>query len=114
MESTEAAATFAALAQETRLDLMRLLIGESPNGLPASDIAGRETVGTFAYEQAHEIKPRLLRQGGEGRGSFRRFHISKVIEIINLSKLLFQCGLLPGPRVLSVLYEIFFCAYGTQ
>ena len=31
----------AALAQETRLDLMRLLIGESPNVLPASAIASR-------------------------------------------------------------------------
>src|SRR5581483_7515273 len=41
MESTEAATVFAALAQETRLDLLRLLIGESPHGLPASDIAHR-------------------------------------------------------------------------
>ena len=41
MESTEAAAAFSALAQETRLDLLRLLMGESPNGLPAGDIASR-------------------------------------------------------------------------
>jgi protein-tyrosine-phosphatase/DNA-binding transcriptional ArsR family regulator len=41
MESTEAAAVFAALSQETRLDLLRLLMGESPHGLPASDIASR-------------------------------------------------------------------------
>ena len=41
MESTEAATIFAALSQETRLDLMRLLMSESPNGLPATDIASR-------------------------------------------------------------------------
>jgi protein-tyrosine-phosphatase/DNA-binding transcriptional ArsR family regulator len=41
MESAEAAAAFSALSQETRLDLLRLLIGESPNGLPAGDIASR-------------------------------------------------------------------------
>src|SRR5262244_2851015 len=41
MELTEAAATFAALSQETRLDLLRVLIGESPNGLPAGGLASR-------------------------------------------------------------------------
>jgi protein-tyrosine-phosphatase/DNA-binding transcriptional ArsR family regulator len=41
MESSEAAAAFAALAQETRLDVMRLLIAEGPNGLPAGEIALR-------------------------------------------------------------------------
>jgi protein-tyrosine-phosphatase/DNA-binding transcriptional ArsR family regulator len=41
MEFTEAAATFAALSQETRLDLLRLLIGAGPHGLPAGDIASR-------------------------------------------------------------------------
>jgi hypothetical protein len=39
MESKEAAAVFAALSQETRLDRLRLPIGEGPNGLPAIDIA---------------------------------------------------------------------------
>ena len=41
MESSEAATAFAALSQETRLDLMRLLIAEGPNGLPAGEIASR-------------------------------------------------------------------------
>ena len=35
MESTEAAAIFAALSQETRLDLLRLLMGESPQRPPS-------------------------------------------------------------------------------
>ncbi len=41
MESQQAAATLAALAQTTRLDLIRLLIGEGASGLPAGDIATR-------------------------------------------------------------------------
>lgn len=41
MESTQAAAVFAALSQETRIDLIRLLIAEGPNGLPAGDIVSR-------------------------------------------------------------------------
>ncbi|MGE0418363.1 MAG: metalloregulator ArsR/SmtB family transcription factor [Acetobacteraceae bacterium] len=41
MESTEAAATLGALAQETRLDLLRLLMAAGPSGLPAGEIAAR-------------------------------------------------------------------------
>jgi DNA-binding transcriptional ArsR family regulator len=37
----EAATAFSALAQETRPDVMRLLIAEGPNGLPAGEIALR-------------------------------------------------------------------------
>jgi hypothetical protein len=35
METQEAAVALAALSQETRLDLVRLLIAEGANGLPA-------------------------------------------------------------------------------
>src|ERR1051326_5159951 len=41
MESAEAAATFAALSRETRLDLMRLLVAEGASGLRAGDIVSR-------------------------------------------------------------------------
>ena len=41
MESRDAALVLAALAQETRLDLLRLLMAEGPNGLPAGTIAER-------------------------------------------------------------------------
>jgi protein-tyrosine-phosphatase/DNA-binding transcriptional ArsR family regulator len=41
MESTQAAAAFAALSQATRIDLVRLLIAEGANGLPAGDIVSR-------------------------------------------------------------------------
>lgn len=39
MESKDAAPLFAALAQETRLDLLRLLIAAGPTGRPAGEIA---------------------------------------------------------------------------
>jgi arsenate reductase len=41
MESTTAAFAFAALGQETRLDLLRALLAAGPSGLAAGDIAAR-------------------------------------------------------------------------
>ena len=41
MESNRALASFAALAQETRLDTVRLLVRAGDAGLPAGDIAQR-------------------------------------------------------------------------
>ena len=41
MESTSAAFAFAALGQETRLDLLRALLAAGPSGLAAGDIAAR-------------------------------------------------------------------------
>jgi len=44
MESSEAAAAFGALSQDTRLDLMRVLITEGANGLSAGDLAARLSI----------------------------------------------------------------------
>jgi len=41
METTHAVAALAALAQESRLDIFRLLIQAGPDGLPAGHIAER-------------------------------------------------------------------------
>jgi arsenate reductase len=41
MEIGAAAQTFAALSQETRLAVLRLLLAAGPNGLPAGEISGR-------------------------------------------------------------------------
>ncbi|MBW6398243.1 metalloregulator ArsR/SmtB family transcription factor [Roseomonas sp. HJA6] len=41
MESLEAALAFGALGQETRLDLLRALLGAGPSGLAAGDVAAR-------------------------------------------------------------------------
>jgi arsenate reductase len=39
METTEAALAFSALGQETRLDLLRVLLDTGPNGMPAGAVA---------------------------------------------------------------------------
>ena len=41
MEKTEALAALGALAQETRLDIFRLLVQKGPEGLPAGEIGDR-------------------------------------------------------------------------
>src|SRR6202043_1140413 len=40
MKKSTATAALGALAQETRLDIFRLLVQKGPNGLPAGDIGG--------------------------------------------------------------------------
>jgi ArsR family transcriptional regulator, arsenate/arsenite/antimonite-responsive transcriptional repressor len=40
MEKTDAVAALAALAQDNRLDVYRLLVQAGPNGLPAGAVAG--------------------------------------------------------------------------
>ena len=44
MKSSQALLAFAALSQETRLAIVRLLIREGVEGLPAGDIAARLAV----------------------------------------------------------------------
>lgn len=44
MESTDAIAALSALAQDTRLEVFRLLVQHQPEGLPAGDIARRMDV----------------------------------------------------------------------
>lgn len=41
MEKTDVLTGLAALAQESRLDIFRLLVKRGPGGLPAGEIAGR-------------------------------------------------------------------------
>ena len=69
MESTEAAAAFAALSQETRLDLIRLLMAEGPNGLPAGDIVGRLQLpaSTVSFHLAALERAGLTQSTHQGR-----------------------------------------------
>jgi len=68
MELRQAAEAFAALGQETRLDLLRILLAAGPSGLPAGEVAARLGVpgSTLSFhlralEQAGLIAP--TRQG---------------------------------------------------
>ncbi len=69
MESTQAALGFAALAQETRLDLMRLLIAEGPNGLPAGELGLRLGVpaSTLSFHLAALERAGLTHSTRRGR-----------------------------------------------
>jgi len=53
MESKHATEAFAALAQETRLSIFRLLVQRGPNGLHASEIAAQ--VGVPASTLSHHL-----------------------------------------------------------
>ncbi|MEA1647877.1 metalloregulator ArsR/SmtB family transcription factor [Nitrospirillum sp. BR 11164] len=60
MEPKAAIDAFAALAQETRLSVFRLLVQAGPGGLPAGDVAAR--VGVPASTLSHHLG--LLERAG--------------------------------------------------
>ena len=60
MEKQDALAALAALAQETRLDLFRLLVAAGPEGLSAGEIA--EELGTASATLSFHLKE--LRSAG--------------------------------------------------
>ncbi len=69
METSEAAGAFAALAQDTRLDLMRLLLAEGGSGLPAGEIAMRLGVpsSTLSFHLAALERAGLTQSTRQGR-----------------------------------------------
>ena len=84
MESTEAAAVFAALSQETRLDLVRLLMGEIPHGLPASDIAHRLGVpaSTLSFHLAALERAGLTHATRHGRQIVHAIRLAGVRQVL--------------------------------
>ena len=69
METKDAAAAFAALSQDTRLELMRLLIAEGANGLPAGEISLRLGVpsSTLSFHLAALERAGLTQSTRHGR-----------------------------------------------
>src|SRR5689334_15648629 len=69
METQEAAAAFAALSQDTRLELMRLLIAEGANGLPAGEISSRLGIpsSTLSFHLAALERGGLTQSTRQGR-----------------------------------------------
>jgi arsenate reductase len=69
METTEAAAALAALAQETRLSLVRLLMAAGPSGLAAGEIAARLAVApsTLSFHLAALDRAGLVVATRQGR-----------------------------------------------
>jgi ArsR family transcriptional regulator, arsenate/arsenite/antimonite-responsive transcriptional repressor / arsenate reductase (thioredoxin) len=78
METLEAATAFAALSQETRLDLMRLLIAEGGSGLPAGDIAARMAVpsSTLSFHLSALERAGLTQSTRQGRQIVHAVRIS--------------------------------------
>ena len=69
METQEAAAAFAALSQDTRLELMRLLIAEGANGLPAGEISSRLGIpsSTLSFHLAALERAGMTQSTRQGR-----------------------------------------------
>jgi len=69
MEQSEALAALGALAQETRLQLYRLLVTTGPTGLSAGNIAERLGVipSSLSFHLQHLVHARLITQRRMGR-----------------------------------------------
>jgi protein-tyrosine-phosphatase/DNA-binding transcriptional ArsR family regulator len=84
METSDAAVAFAALSQETRLDLLRLLIAEGATGLPAGEIAARLDIpaSTLSFHLAALERAGLTQSTRQGR------QIVHAARIVGLRRLL--------------------------
>lgn len=93
MESTEAATAFAALSQETRLDLLRLLIAAGPSGLAAGDIVGRLGIpaSTTSFHLAALERAGLTQSTRQGR---QIIHAARIVGLRRLVGFLTEacCG----------------------
>jgi protein-tyrosine-phosphatase/DNA-binding transcriptional ArsR family regulator len=69
MESKQAALGFSALAQETRLDLMRLLAARGPSGMAAGELAAtlRQPPSTLSFHLAALEQAQLIQSVRRGR-----------------------------------------------
>src|SRR5579863_5190840 len=69
MEKTDALAALAALAQETRLDVYRLLVQAGPDGLPAGQIGERMDLAspTLSFHLAQLRHAGLVTHRRDGR-----------------------------------------------
>jgi len=84
MESSDAAVAFAALSVDARLNLMRLLMAEGPNGLPAGDLAGRLGLpaSTTSFHLAALERAGLTQSTRQGR------QIIHAVRIVGMRRLL--------------------------
>lgn len=70
MDETQALAAFAALSQETRLRIVRLLVTAGPRGLPAGEIGaamGGATSSRMSFHLGHLEQSGLVTSRREGR-----------------------------------------------
>jgi protein-tyrosine-phosphatase/DNA-binding transcriptional ArsR family regulator len=84
MEVSAAAQIFAALAQESRLEVLRLLIAQGPNGLSAGELV--EQLGTPASTTSFHLS--ALERAGLILSTRRGRHINYAVRMIALRELL--------------------------
>jgi protein-tyrosine-phosphatase/DNA-binding transcriptional ArsR family regulator len=84
MEASEAAPLFAALAQETRLALIRLLISAGPSGLPAGEIADRLAVApsTVSFHLSALERAGLTQSTRQGRNVIHAVRLLALRDLI--------------------------------
>ena len=85
MESTEALLAFAALSQNTRLDVFRLLLEHEPEGLPAGEVARRLAVpaNTMSAHLAVLARARLVSAERRSRTIIYRAEIDSLRALID-------------------------------
>lgn len=84
MELAEAAQVFAALSQETRLALLRLLVAAGPSGLPAGTIADRlgAPASTASFHLGVLERVRLTQSTRQGRQIIHAVRIAALREVV--------------------------------
>ncbi len=84
METRRAAEAFAAIAQETRLDLLRLLVSRGPSGAGAGEIATLQGIppSTLSFHLAALERAGLVRSTRRGR------HVIYAVSVVGLRSLL--------------------------
>jgi arsenate reductase len=85
MEPREAAAAFAALSQETRLELMRLLLAQGASPLPSGEIAARLSVpaSTLSFHLSALERAGLTHSTRQGRQIVHAPRIAGVRQLIS-------------------------------
>jgi DNA-binding transcriptional ArsR family regulator len=77
MKNTDAVAALAALAQDNRLDVFRLLVQAGPDGLPAGSIAAKGTLSpsalTFHFDRLRDAGLVTVRREGRSMIYAARF-----------------------------------------
>ena len=106
METSEVAAAFGALAQETRLDLLRLLLNEAPAGIPAGEIATRLGVpsSTLSFHLAALERAGLTHSVRRGR---QINHAARIIGVRRLLSFLTETCCAGRPELCGDLARLF-------
>ena len=98
MEVNEAAAVLSALAQETRLDLLRLLLRQGASGMPAGDVARALGVpaSTLSFHLAALERAGLTRSTRQGR---QIIHAARVMGLRDLVMFLTETCCVDRPEL---------------